>query len=205
MAAIILRHGGPWERGFFLLIVLGTPALVLIVLAIGELIVRWPFEVLMSYVLAVASVGAYRDAFNDPIYSVRVLREAFHRLRLRAHDLQAGEEAYYAELIRYLVAEGDDGAPPGSRRWALLNYAAYCLMLGSAVAFAFAVLPLLGPWTPYAFAGLDAVVAGSFFVAHRRRVRGLLEEAGKRGYRLFAYMREIRRLSGSPLGNSRGP
>jgi len=144
----------------------------------------------MSYGLAVTSIGAYLDAFNDPIFSARILREALRRGRLQP------AEAYYSELIRFLEVAGENGSPPGSRRWALINYAVYCAMWGVAIAFSFATLSLLGPWTPYAFAAIDATVAAAFFVANRVRVRNLVKEAERGGFRLWELMSQMRHLDG---------
>ncbi len=174
---LIWHHGGPRER-FFLLMFLITYVLVPLIFALG-ILASWPFEVLFSYVLAAVTSAAYIGAMLEALYSLRVLQEG-HRRGWWGRD-----EAYHMELMRFLESCGEGGLAPGVARWAILAWGAYYLLMAGAIYFAFALLPVLGPWTPYAFSAIALPVVIGLSIADRWRVRNAFREANRRGFYLY--------------------
>jgi len=138
----------------------------------------WPFEVQMSFVLAVTTYGAIMDSTLAPLYSDRVLKEILRR------GWWGEETPYFEEMARFLEDHGQRGLPPGAFRWAFLNWGIYYSMWVVAVAFSFAVLGILGGWTPFAFAALATPLFLFLYVSNGRRVKALYREARDYGFRL---------------------
>lgn len=175
----VWRHGRRWER-FFLVMFITSYVSDPSIFVVG--FVSWPFEVLFCYVLAAVSPAAYMGAMLEALYSLPILQEGYRR------GWWGRDEAYHEELMRYLEICGKRGRAPGAVRWAMVAWGAYCLLMAGAIYFGFALLPVLGPWTPYLFSAVALPLVIGLSIADRWRERSSFREANRRGFRL----RELR-------------
>lgn len=140
----------------------------------------WPFEALFSYGLAVMTGPAFSSSLLAPLYnSAEVIRALFQQ------GWNPPDRPYYEELARYLEARGEHGRLPSDVRWGVAGWGVYIGMTGIAIGFTLAFLPYIGPWTPYVFASVDALVTATFSVWHMVFVGSLLSTAETEGFRLL--------------------
>ena len=179
---LVWHSGRGWERLFVTLLLTSVVVISLTVawMGFGVLTRTLPFEVMIGFVLAVTTGGAYLGAWQDALYNARFIKETLHKGWTGPERV-----AYLEEYVRYVEAFGSNGRFPGDIGWGLLNWGVYYATLVLAVTFTLALLPSLGPSAPYYFFALDVAVALGLFVATGLRNRNKFREAERRGYRLL--------------------
>lgn len=140
---------------------------------------RLPFEVFVSFALAVSTGPAFASPLLGPMYCASVLRE------LLARGWSPAKKPFYEEMARYLESCNDNGDVPGGLSWGLAAWGVYYGMSAFAILFSIAYFPSLGPWTPFVFAAVGFVVTAGFSLWHMIQVGKEFSEAEKTGFRLL--------------------
>ncbi len=145
-----------------------------------------PFEVLVSFALAVSTGPAFASPLLSPMYSAPVLR------RLLGRGWNTVKKPFFEELARYLESEGEKGGVPGGLKWGLTSWGVYYSTMASAILFSVTFFSSLGPWTPFVFAGPALVIAAGFSLWHMAYVGKKFVEAKEQGFRLLELQRATR-------------
>ena len=168
---VIWNSGGKIARAFVILF-LAAMTTVLSIAVFMLLDKGLPFEVFFTWGIAVATAGAFQNAFFRPFYPSSVIEEF-----IRRGWGEPDKAGYYRELATYVRRQGKGGLWPGDVMWTLGDYAIYLGLIAGSVAFASVSLPVLGPWTPYVFAVIAAPVALACWLADWGRTGRLLRAA----------------------------
>lgn len=193
---MVWRHGGPWERFFlclFLFLYAFLPA-ILAWITWGVFTSALPVELMISFVIALVSYGAFNDAFIAGLINSDFILDG---LRLR---LFTAHQRFLEETARFLSIHGEDGRFPGAVRWALTYWSLYFGLMALSIVFTWELISVFGPWTPLAFAAVEAPVALGCFIAFLLHVKRIQERAETLGFPLLEYMTkgEGRELADSP-------
>lgn len=129
------------------------------------------FEFYVIIGLAASNYGAFHNTFSVAVQD----RDVWSEL-LRLGHFSRHEEPLATAYLQLFKAHGSVGRIHGAVRWAVAFWALYYGLFGAAVLFAFTFLPILGPWTPVAFLGLNAPIVVGAHLLYRKKMPFLYED-----------------------------
>ncbi len=173
---VVWRKGDRISRMFMALIFVGY---VLPLLPAVWLFLTFSPEVDQAYGLVWLSGVLYLYGFTLAVPSATLVREFVRRGWVRPND------EYYLHVARYMENCGKNGRNPHDVAWTVGFWVLWYALLGFAVVYSLALLPILHEWTPYTYliAVTVPVTAVSLFLQFRRTRRNL-KVAESRGYPL---------------------
>ncbi len=179
---LVWTHGDAWSRCFAALYLGGLTTMVLVTGLLVWMIVTnlAPELFLFDYVLAEVPAALILQSVFLPAYNVSVVRE-----RLRRGWARPQSRPYYEEFARYVEALGVKGRPKFEVAWGFVGTAAFVLILATSLLFTALLLPVLGSSTPILTTATAAGLGLGFYVGSVLRMRRLLLEAERQGYRLI--------------------
>ncbi len=176
MLGVIWSHGDGVSRALAAFVFIGY---ILPALPAAWLFLRFPREVEWAFGLVWLTGPLYLVGFNLGVFTTQITREVVRRGWMTPND------EYYLQLAEYLDRFGRNGRNPGDITVSIAFWVVWYSMMGLAIVFSVAFLPILADLTPYVFfLGLNLPVIAAALLAQRWRTRKNLRLASLRGYKL---------------------